>query len=78
MFMPWAVTMMLSGTPGAVLELTPQELAAYVAGHELVVVQLTLPDPGCGYCKGADRVFDMSASLPHQPGRVAAGLKELP
>lgn len=67
MFMPWVVTLMLAGTPGAVQELTPQELAAYVASHELVVVQLTSPDPGCGYCKGADRVFDMSASLPHQP-----------
>lgn len=67
MLTQWAVTMMLGGTPGAVLELKPQELAHYVASHELVVVQLTSPDPGCGYCKGADRVFDMAASLPHQP-----------
>ncbi|WP_445230588.1 thioredoxin family protein [Duganella rhizosphaerae] len=50
-----------------VAELKPDQLAVYVAGHEYVVVQLTSPDPGCGYCKGADKIFDQAAAAPHRP-----------
>jgi len=42
----------------AVTELKPQELAAFVARHPLVVVQVTSPDRNCGYCVGADKTFD--------------------
>ena len=49
-----------------VVELKPEELAAFVAGNEYAVVQMTSPDPGCGYCKGADKLFDQAAALPHK------------
>lgn len=50
-----------------VTELQPRELAAFVATHEYAVVQMTSSDPGCGYCKGADKLFDQAAALPHKP-----------
>ena len=50
----------------AVKELRPDQLAAFVAAHEYAVVQMTSPDPGCGYCKGADKLFDQAAALPHK------------
>jgi hypothetical protein len=61
----WCVAQACVAAP--VTELKPQELAAFVASHEYVVVQLTSPDPGCGYCKGADKTFDQAAALPHEP-----------
>jgi len=66
----WGMSMMLAAVQaaaGPVTELQPQQLAAFIAKHEYVVVQLTSPDPGCGYCKGADQTFDQAAALPHQP-----------
>ena len=55
------VSMMLAAAQAAarpVTELQPQQLEAFIARHEYVVVQLTSPDPGCGYCKGANRFPD--------------------
>lgn len=48
----------------AVTELRAQDVAAFVARHEYAVVQMTSPDRGCGYCVGADKVFDQAAALP--------------
>jgi hypothetical protein len=61
-----------------VTELIPQELAAFVAKHEYVVVQMTSPDLNCGYCKGADDTFDRAAALPHEPKLVYARVQWKP
>jgi hypothetical protein len=45
-----------------VVELKPSEVAAFVARHELAIVQVTSPDRGCGYCVGADKNFDAMAA----------------
>lgn len=65
----WMATMCAAAQALAapVEELKPAQLAAYVAAHEYVVVQLTSPDPGCGYCVGADKIFDRAAAAPHRP-----------
>lgn len=65
-------------TAAPVTELKPPQLAAFIAAHEYVVVQLTSPDPGCGYCKGADRIFDQAAALPHQPPLAYARVQWTP
>jgi hypothetical protein len=61
-----------------VTELKPQELAAFVARHDYVVVQMTSPDLGCGYCKGADNTFDRAAALPHEPKLAYARIQWKP
>ena len=83
MRMRWGMTMVavvaaaqVAAAP--VVELQPAGLAAFIAGHEYVVVQLTSPDPGCGYCKGADRAFDQAAALPHQPALAYARVQWTP
>lgn len=48
----------------AVTELRAQDVAAFVAEHEYAVVQMTSPDRRCGYCVGADKIFDQAAALP--------------
>jgi hypothetical protein len=53
-----------------VTELKAQDLAAFVAGHEHVVVQFTSSDRKCGYCIDADKTFDQAAGL--RPGRPIA------
>jgi hypothetical protein len=50
-----------------VTELAPDKLAAFVAKNELVVVQLTSPDPKCKYCIGADKTFDQAAAQAKNP-----------
>lgn len=44
-----------------------QNLAAYLAQHETVVVQFTSPDPKCRYCIGADRLFDQAVAPARDP-----------
>jgi hypothetical protein len=61
-----------------VKELKPEELAAFVAQHEYVVVQMTSPDSRCGYCKGADKLFDQAAALPHKPALAFARVQWTP
>ena len=51
--------------PAAVLELTPEGVAAFVAKHPYAVVQATSPDSSCTYCVGADKVFDQAAAQKH-------------
>jgi len=67
-----------TATAAAVKELRPDELAAFVAAHEYAVVQMTSSDPGCGYCKGADKLFDQAAALPHKPALVFARVQWTP
>lgn len=55
-----------------VVELEPQELAAFVQQHGLAVIQFTSPDRNCTYCVGADRTFDGSAALSTHPKLVFA------
>jgi len=54
--------MMLNAWPAAaaptVTELSASEIPAFVAKHANVVLQITSSDPRCGYCVGADTVFD--------------------
>lgn len=56
----------LLGSPSAmaqrVQELGPNELAAFLAKHPKVVVQLTSPSKKCGFCVGADRLFDQATA----------------
>jgi hypothetical protein len=47
----------------SVTELKPSEMAAFVARHEYVVVQMTSPEWKCTYCVGADRTFDQASVL---------------
>ncbi|MEW6022500.1 MAG: hypothetical protein AB1807_10205 [Pseudomonadota bacterium] len=50
-----------------VQEVRMQNLAAYLAKHETVVVQFTSPDPKCRYCIGADRLFDQAVTPARDP-----------
>jgi hypothetical protein len=45
-----------------VVELSADELVAFVKQHKTVVVQLNSADPKCGYCVGADKIFDQIAA----------------
>ena len=45
-----------------VIELQPGEVAQFIQKHPQVVVQFTSPDLGCGYCRGADKMFDEAVS----------------
>lgn len=45
-----------------VVELGADELIAFVKQHKTVVVQLNSADPKCGYCVGADKIFDQIAA----------------
>lgn len=76
----WMLAMAWGGAAMAapVKELKPEELAAFVASHEYAVVQMTSSDPGCGYCKGADKVFDQAAALPHKPALAFARVQWTP
>lgn len=61
-----------------VYELRPEELAAFVGGHELAVVQFTSPDPQCGFCVGADETFDQAAAVSEIRGLVFARVQWSP
>ncbi len=50
-----------------VTEIKPDQLAAYIARNDLVVLQLTSPDPKCRYCIGADKTFDQAAAEAKNP-----------
>ncbi len=50
-----------------VQELRMQNLAAYLAKNETVVVQFTSPDPKCRYCIGADKAFDKAVAPASDP-----------
>lgn len=50
-----------------VQEVRMQDLAAYLARNEAVVVQFTSPDPKCRYCIGADRIFDTAVAPARDP-----------
>ncbi len=50
-----------------VTELKPEQLAAFLAAHPLAVVQLTSPDPKCGYCVGTAKTFDDAAAQARNP-----------
>jgi serine protease inhibitor ecotin len=62
-----AILASASAHAAPVTELSPDKLAAYVAKNELVVVQLTSPDPKCKYCVGADKTFDQAAAQATNP-----------
>ncbi len=62
-----AILAAASAHAAPVTELTPDKLAAYIAKNELVVVQLTSPDPKCKYCIGADKTFDQAAAQAKNP-----------
>jgi thiol-disulfide isomerase/thioredoxin len=44
-----------------VVELSADELLAFTKQYKTVVVQLNSSDPKCGYCVGADKIFDQIA-----------------
>ncbi|QCB47234.1 hypothetical protein [Hydrogenophaga sp. PAMC20947] len=56
---------MAQAAPDAVVELKPEEVAAFLAKHPYAVVQATSPDSSCTYCVGADKVFDQAAAQKH-------------
>jgi hypothetical protein len=83
--MRWTMLMLMlavawggAAVAAPVTELKPDELAAFIARHEYAVVQMTSSDPGCGYCKGADKVFDQAAALPHKPALAFARVQWTP
>ena len=61
-----------------VASLSPQELPAFLAAHEVAVVQYTSPDPKCGFCVGADKPFDAMAALAFDPRRGYARVQWQP
>ena len=50
-----------------VTEIKPAQLASFIAKNDLVVLQLTSPDPKCRYCIGADKTFDQAAAEARNP-----------
>jgi len=52
-----------------VQEVRMQDLPAFLAKNDTVVVQFTSPDPKCRYCIGADKAFD-AAVAPARDARV--------
>ena len=42
------------------------------------LLQMNSPDPRCGYCKGADQLFDQAAALPHKPALAFARVQWTP
>ena len=52
----------------SVQELKVQDLAAFLAANDTVVVQFTSPDRKCRYCIGADKLFDRAAAPSRDPG----------
>ena len=50
-----------------VKDLKPQELAAYLAAHETVVVQFTSPDRKCKYCPGAAEAYARAVAPAKDP-----------
>ena len=50
----------------AVVELKPEDVAAFIAQHPYAVVQATSPDSSCTYCVGADKLFDQAAAQKHE------------
>jgi hypothetical protein len=50
-----------------VKDLKPQELAAYLAAHETVVVQFTSPDRKCRYCLGAAEAYARAVAPAKDP-----------
>jgi hypothetical protein len=50
-----------------VIELQPNEVAQFVQKHPQVVILFTSPDVGCGYCRGADKMFDEAVSALGKP-----------
>lgn len=63
LFLLFAALLPACAGAATVTEMKPAEVAAFVARHGTVVLQVTSPDRGCGFCVGADKAFD----------RVAAG-----
>jgi hypothetical protein len=61
-----ATTCVLCGSLAAaqskVIELQPGEVAPFVQKYPQVVILFTSPDVGCGYCRGADKMFDEAVS----------------
>jgi hypothetical protein len=62
----WALLLLLltsfAYANDVVLELSAEELLPFVAKHPSAVVQLTSGDPRCGFCIGADKLFDELAA----------------
>ncbi len=58
--------------------LSAQDLPAFLAAHEVAVVQYTSPDTKCGYCVGADKPFDLMAALSFDPRRGYARVQWKP
>ncbi|TWI69793.1 hypothetical protein IP91_00866 [Pseudoduganella lurida] len=62
---PLAVLLLSTAALAApVKELKPTEVAAFIARNPDAIVQITSPDPKCGYCIGADKRFDAAAAAP--------------
>lgn len=59
------------GSAVAVDEVQPEELAAYLARHPRVAVQLTSPDPNCQPCAASYAAFDAAAATHGQRIRFA-------
>ncbi len=55
-----------------VVELSANEVLSFVAKHPSAVVQLNSGDPRCGYCVGADKLFDEIAAKPYSKPVVFA------
>lgn len=64
-FTLFAGAMLCAGAAFAapVTELKPDQVAAFVARNDIVVVQFTSPDKTCKYCIGAAEPFDEAAAL---------------
>ena len=54
----WALYSAFALAQSKVIELQPHEVAPFLQKHPRVVVQFTSPDVRCGYCRGADKLFD--------------------
>lgn len=51
----------------SVQDLRPQDLAAFLAKHDTVVVQFTSPDPKCRYCVGAAQAYARAVAPSRDP-----------
>jgi len=61
-----------------VVELKAEQLADFVKQYPHVILQLTSPDKGCGFCVGADQVFDQAAHLSKDKSQVFARIQWSP
>lgn len=55
-------------TAASVQDIRPQDLAAFLAKHDTVVVQFTSPDPKCRYCTDAAPAYARAVAPSRDPG----------